>query len=43
MTTLEANNTKLVVQVADFKMEIAKKNKEINQLYSQSKESLDRI
>ena len=43
MTTLEANNTKLVVQVVDLEVEIAKKNDEIRQLHTQSKESLDWI
>ena len=42
-TTFEANNTKLAGQVADLKVEIAKKNEEIRQLHAQSNEGLDRI
>ena len=34
MTTLEANNAKLVIRVADLEVEIAKKNEEIIQLHS---------
>ena len=41
MTTLEANNAKLAGQVADLKVEIAKKDEEIRQLHTQSKEGLD--
>ena len=42
-TTLEANNAKLVGQVADLRVEIAKKNEEIRKLHTQSKEGLDQI
>ena len=41
--TLESNNAKLAGQVADLKVEIAKKNEEIRQLCTQSKEGLDQI
>ena len=43
MMTLEANNTKLARRVVNLEVEINKKNNEIRQLYSQSKENLDRI
>ena len=41
--TLEANNTTLVVKVADLEVALVKKDKEIRQLRVQSKEGLDRI
>ena len=40
---LEANNTKLAGQVVDLEVEIAKKDEEIRQLPTQSKEGLDQI
>ena len=43
MAILEANNAKLADQVADHEVEIAKKDEEIRQLHTQSKEGLDRI
>ena len=43
MTTLEANNMKLVGLVVDLKREITKKEKEIMLLSTQSKEGLDWI
>ena len=41
--TLEANNTLLVVKVADLEVALAKKDKDIRQLQVQSKEGLDWI
>ena len=43
MATLEANNVKLEGLVVDLKGEIAKKDKEIKWLNTQSKEGLDWI
>ena len=43
VTTLEANNMKLVGLVVDLKREITKKEKEIMLLSTQSKEGLDWI
>ena len=43
MAMLEATNVTLLSQVANFKVELAIKNKEIHQLQVQSKEGLDRI
>ena len=42
-TTLEANNARLAIQVANLKVEVAKKNEEIRLLQAQSKEDLDWI
>ena len=43
MAVLEATNAALSSQVADLKMALAKKDKEIHQLKEQKKEGLDRI
>ena len=40
-TILEANNAKLAGQMADLEVEIAKKNEEVRQLHTQSKENLN--